>query len=54
MHKARALANWYHWAKFYKKQGRESYVPHIPDEMALEVISQEELDMLKKLIRRKI
>ena len=49
MHKARALANWYHWAKFYKKQGRESYVPHIPDEMALEVISQEELDMLKSL-----
>lgn len=49
MHKARALANWYYWAKLYKKQGKDPYVHYIPDEMALEVISQEELDMLKSL-----
>ena len=49
MHKARALANWYYWAKLYKKQGKAPYVHYIPDEMALEVISQEELDMLKSL-----
>lgn len=50
MHKARALANAYYWNKGFRK-----YTPffrfknHVPDEWALEIISQEELNKLKEL-----
>ena len=50
MHKARALANAYFWNKWYRQQGlTKRFENHCPDEWALEIISQEELDMLKQL-----
>lgn len=50
MHKARALANVYFWNKWYRQQGLEKrFENHCPDEWALEIISEEELNMLKQL-----
>ena len=50
MHKARVLANVYFWNKWYRQQGLEKrFENHCPDEWALEIISQEELDILKQL-----
>lgn len=50
MHKARALANLYFWNKYYRKLGiKERKKNYCPDEWALEIISKDELDMLKKL-----
>lgn len=53
MHKARALANAYFWNKTYIKRG-ENKVFHnnVPKEWALEIISQEELDMINNLEKR--
>lgn len=50
MHKARALANVYYWNKGFRK-----YAPYfrmknyVPDEWALKIISQKQLDELKRL-----
>lgn len=50
MHKARALANAYYWNKGFRK-----YAPFfrfknwVPDDWALEIIDQDELNMLKEL-----
>jgi radical SAM protein with 4Fe4S-binding SPASM domain len=50
MHKARALANVYYWNKWYKKTGQNKlFVNNVPDEWALEIIDQDELNMLKEL-----
>jgi hypothetical protein len=50
MHKARALANVYFWNKWYRQQGLEKrFENHCPDEWALEIISEDELNMLKQL-----
>lgn len=50
MHKARALANVYFWNKWYRQQGLEKrFENHCPDEWALEIINEEELNMLKQL-----
>lgn len=50
MHKARSLANSYFWNKYYRKHGdMERFKIHCPDEWALEIISQDELNMLKEL-----
>ena len=50
MHKARMLANTYFWNKWYRKKGLNERIPvHCPDEWALEIISEEELNMLKDL-----
>ena len=50
MHKARALANAYLWAKTYEKEGYgQIYEMFIPEEWALEIISKEEWDMLLSL-----
>ena len=50
MHKARALANVYHWNKYYLENGIKKYFKNnVPDEWALKIISQEELDSLKQL-----
>lgn len=52
MHKARSLANSYFWNKWYHKTGNSKrFTIYCPDEWALEIISQEELDMLKKLAK---
>lgn len=50
MHKARALANAYLWAKTYEKEGEgQIYEMFIPEEWALKIISQEEWNMLLSL-----
>ena len=50
MHKARTLGNIYFWNKYYRKHNMSTRMKmHIPDEWALEIISQSELDMLKEL-----
>ena len=50
MHKARSLANAYFWNKYYRKHGdKDRFEIHCPDEWALEIISQDELNMLKEL-----
>lgn len=50
MHQARALANVYFWNKYYKKNNINKVMKNnVPDEWALEIISEEELNMLKKL-----
>ena len=50
MHKARALANVYFWNTWYHKQNSEKrFKNHVPDEWALTIIDQDELNMLKEL-----
>lgn len=50
MHKARSLFNVYFWNKYYKKHHIKDVLSmHIPDEWALEIITQDELNMLKEL-----
>lgn len=50
MHKARVLANAYYWNKLQRRQGeRTRYRLDIPDDWALEIISDAELEMLKSL-----
>lgn len=57
MHKARALANLYFWNTYYRKHNiidgetgkQKRFKNYCPDEWALNIISQEELDMLKAL-----
>lgn len=50
MHKARALANAYYWANFYKKYSPEKvYKFYVLDEWSLKIIPQEELDLIKNL-----
>jgi uncharacterized protein len=50
MHKARALANLYFWNKYYRKNGIDKRMKnYVPDEWALEIISEAELKMLKEL-----
>ena len=57
MHKARALANVYFWNTYYRKHNiideetgkQKRFKNYCPDEWALNIISQEELDMLKAL-----
>lgn len=50
MHKARCLANTYYWNTWYRKQNDTRRVKvNCPDEWALQIIDQKELDMLKEL-----
>ena len=57
MHKAQALANVYFWNTYYRKHNiideetgkQKRFKNYCPDEWALNIISQEELDMLKAL-----
>lgn len=50
MHKARALANVYFWNRYFRKHGdKDRFKNYCPDEWALEIISQDELNMLKEL-----
>lgn len=50
MHKARSLANVYFWNKYYRDIDSDKRFPlYCPDEWALNIVSQEELDMLKAL-----
>jgi uncharacterized protein len=50
MQKARILANRYYWQKLYKRLHIDKEFPyHMPDEWALEIIDQDEINMLKNL-----
>ncbi|WP_055667269.1 radical SAM peptide maturase, CXXX-repeat target family [Desnuesiella massiliensis] len=50
MHKARTLANIYHWNRLFRKHNIDNrFEMHIPKEWALEIISNEEYEMLKEL-----
>ena len=50
MHKARTLANAYYWNKFFKKHHmKDKFILNIPENWALEIISQDEFNMLKEL-----
>lgn len=50
MHKARALANVYFWNTYYRKHNMPvRFKNNVPDEWALNIISNDELNMLKKL-----
>lgn len=50
MHKARALANAYYWNRLYRARGQEKRFPiHIPREWALEIITEDEWNHLKRL-----
>lgn len=52
MHKARALANVYFWNKWYKANGENKvFENHCPDEWALDIIGQDELNFLKELAK---
>lgn len=59
MHKARALANVYFWNTYYRKHNiidnetgkQKRFKNYCPDEWALNIISQEELDMLNALAK---
>lgn len=50
MHKTRSLANAYFWNKWYrKKQWKQRFKIYCPDEWAIPIIGEEELNMLKEL-----
>lgn len=53
MHRARSLANVYYWNKKYRKENASKvFVRHLPDDLALQIISEDELKMLDDLIER--
>lgn len=48
MHKARALANIYFWNRYYERMGiTKKMMNYVPDRWALEIISEQELSLLK-------
>ena len=50
MHKTRSLANAYFWNKWYrKKHWKQRFKIYCPDEWAIPIIGEEELNMLKEL-----
>lgn len=50
MHKARCLANAYYWNKYFRARGENKrFKLYIPEEWALEIISEDEWKMLKEL-----
>ena len=50
MHKARALANLYHWNRVYRmKNSNDRMKNHVPEEWALEIIDENEWKMLQDL-----
>lgn len=52
MHKARVLANVYYWNSMYRKHNEDTRFAHnIFDAWALEIISEDELHMLKELAK---
>lgn len=54
MHKARALFNVYFWNKYYQMNHiDESMQMNVPKEWALEIISEDEYEALKQLVKEK-
>ena len=53
MHRARSLATVYYWNNVYKKGNEDKVFPlFLPKELALEIISEEEYNMLFELAGR--
>ena len=49
-HRARSLANVYYWNKVYQKNNEDNvYRMHLPKELALQIVSEEEYNMLLEL-----
>ena len=51
MHKARALGNMYFWGRLRQMGIQTRFVPYVTEEMALEIISKSEWNMLNTLWR---
>lgn len=52
MHKARSLANVYYWNKFYKNHGIDEKMHlYLPEEDAIQIISEDEYKMLEEISR---
>jgi hypothetical protein len=50
MHKARALANAYYYAKYYEKIGQKNiHELYIPEVWALKIIPEDEWNMIKSM-----
>lgn len=50
VHRARSLANVYYWNKLWRQQGStERFKRYLPDDIALQIISKEELEYLNSL-----
>ena len=50
MHRARALANYYYWNKYYRaKDIDKRFTMYLPREDALRIINEEEYEMLLAL-----
>ena len=50
VHRARALANVYYWNSLWRQQGEaKRFKRYLPDDIALQIISKEELEMLNSL-----
>lgn len=50
MHKARALANAWFWPRYYASKGQDKpYTLYVPDEWALAIISEDELNEIKEM-----
>ena len=50
VHRARSLANVYYWNKLWRQQGSDQrFKRYLPDDIALQIISKEELDILNAL-----
>lgn len=51
MHRARVLANVYYWNKYYKQNNIDKkFDLNLPEDIALQIISKEEYQMLKELV----
>lgn len=50
VHRARSLANVYYWNKLWRQQGStERFKRYLPDDIALQIVSKEELEYLNSL-----
>lgn len=53
MHRARALANYYYWNKYYQQNNINETMPiYIEEEIALQIVSQDEWEMLCNLLKK--
>lgn len=53
MHRARALANYYYWNKYYQQNNIDKIMPiYIEKDIALQIISQDEWEMLCNLLKK--
>lgn len=54
MHRAESLANVYYWNRVYEKHGiQKVFDRHLPDDLALQIIDEQELELLNTLTKGK-